>query len=89
MLGKEFKTWPADHILNATLLILSMYVTNPSYLEDRPFYFTKLSDGGTEESNKTLGRLNNAAIISNNDNKYPPDLPNLEIKWEKKKKEKA
>lgn len=49
MLQEEFKTWSADPILDATLLTLSMHVTNLGYLEDNALCIMKLPDGGMEE----------------------------------------
>lgn len=89
MLEKKFKTWPTNLISNATLLIFGMHVINLSYLEDKPLYFTKFLDGGMKKSNKTLEKLDNTTAISNNDNKYLPDLPDLKAKWAKKKEKNA
>lgn len=79
MLEEEFKTWPEDPISDVTLFTLSMHVINLSYLKDGPLYFTELPDSGTKESNRTFGRLNNTTFIPDNNNKHPPDIPDLQI----------
>lgn len=60
-----------------------MYVTNSNYLKNRPFYFIKFSKGNTKESNK-IKKLNKAAVILDNNNKYLLDLSNLKAKKAKK-----
>ena len=81
MLGEEFKTWPADLLSNATLVILNMHVTNLDYLEDGPLCFMELLDGNTEKSNKMLVGLNTAAVIPKSNNQDPPNLIDLEVEW--------
>lgn len=66
-----------------------MHVTNLGYLKDELFCFIKLSNSNMEELNKILGEMDNIAAISDNDNKYSPNLLDLKVKYAKKKKEKA
>lgn len=80
MLRKEFETWLADHIPNKSLLILGIHVSKLRYLKNRPIYFTNLLDGDMRELNKTLGGLENAATIPNNNNEHAPDLFNSKAK---------
>lgn len=80
MFEKKFETWLANSISNIILFTLGMHVINPGYFKIKLSYFTKLSDDGTKKSNRTLVELNNAASISDNDNKHPPDLFNLKAK---------
>lgn len=80
MLGKKFKTWPADSLSNTIFVIMGIYVTNIGYLEDGSSCFTEISDGGIEESNKILKKLNIVAVIPKTHNQNLPDLINLETK---------
>lgn len=66
-----------------------MHVINLGYLEDGPPCFTKLPDSGIEKLNRTLQGLDNAAAISNNDNKPSSNLSHLKAKWAKKKEKKT
>lgn len=68
MFGKEFEIWTADLFPDVTLIIVGIYVTNLSYLKDRPLWFIKLLDGGTKESNKMLVGLNIVVVIPKIDN---------------------
>ena len=63
MLKKEFEIWLINPILNATLIIISINITNLDYLEDGLFHFTKLLDGNIKESNKILVELDPVAFI--------------------------
>ena len=63
MLREEFETWLVDFFSNAILIIISMHVTNLSYLDDKPPCFTELPDGGTEELKRMLIGLNTATVI--------------------------
>lgn len=82
---KNFKIYVVDSICNIILLIVGMQITNWDYLENELFYFTKLLNNNIKELNKTWKILYNAAIILNNNKKYPSDLPNLDAKYRKKK----
>ena len=88
MLKEEFKTWLADPLPDAILIIISMHVTNLGYFEDGPLCFTELSDGGTKESNRLLLGLNTALVISEINNQYLLDLIDSKVKRVNKKKEK-
>lgn len=89
MLRQEFKTWPADHLPDARFVIVGMHVTNLSYLEDKPSYFTELSESDMEESNKMLVGLDTASVIPETDKQDLLDLIDLEFEQANKKKEKA
>lgn len=80
MLKEEFETWPADFICNATLLTFNIHVTNLGYLENVPLCFTELPNSNTEDLNRTLGGLDNAAAILDNNNKHSLDLLDLKAK---------
>ena len=56
--------WPADLFSNAILIIISIYITNLGYLQDKSLYFTELSNGSIEELKKILIKLDITAIIS-------------------------
>ena len=89
MLKEEFETWPADLLSNATLITVSMHVTNLGYLKNGPLRFTELPDGGIKKSNRMLVGLDIAVVIPETDNQDVPDFIDLEAKWANKKKEKA
>lgn len=82
---KEFETWLADSIFNATLFTLKMYITNQSYLKHASSHFMELLDDNTEKSNKFVSGLDSIATIPNNNIKQPLDLSNLKAKQTKKK----
>lgn len=65
MLGEEFNTWSANPFSDMIFVIVSIYVINLGYLEDRCSRFMELSDGSTKESNKMLVGLDTVAVISN------------------------
>lgn len=77
MLEEEFKTWPADAIPDAILLILGIYVINLGYLEDRSPRVIELLDDGTEGLN--FG-LDHATAIPDNNNNPSMDSSDLEAK---------
>ena len=89
MLKEEFKTWPVNSLPNITLIIIGMHVTNLDYLENKPFCFTELLNGGIEKLNRMLVRLDTATVIPETDNKYLLDLIDLEVEWINKKEKKA
>lgn len=62
------------------LIIVSIHITNPGYLEDRPPYCMKLPEDDTEESNRVLVGLDIAAIIPKTDDQDLMDLIDLEDK---------
>lgn len=70
--------WPANLITKVTLFTFGMHITNLNYLKNRFFNFIKLLDASTEELNRTLKGLDNAATIPDNNNRHLPDLSNLE-----------
>ena len=80
MFRKEFETWPADFLSNATLIIIGIHVTNLGYLQNKPPHFMELFDSNTKESNKILVRLDIAAIIPETNNQDLLDLIYLEAK---------
>lgn len=88
-LRKEFETWPAVSIPNATLLTFDIQIINLGYLDDGLFCFTELPNSSTKQLNRTLRGLHNTAVILDNNNKHSPDLLNSKDKWAKKKSEKA
>lgn len=89
MLGEEFKMWPADPFFNATLVIVSRYITKLGNLEERFSRFIELPNGNTEKSNKMLVKLDIVVVISETDHQDPPYLIDLKAKQANKKKEKA
>lgn len=67
MLGEEYKTWPINPLLDGILVTIGIHVIKLGYLEDGSPHFTKLLEGGTEDSNRMLLRLDSAAIILETD----------------------
>ncbi len=66
-----------------------MPIINLGYLEDRPLHFTKLLDGGIEESNRILVRLDRTLIIPQTNNQDSSNFIDLETEQINKKKEKV
>lgn len=54
MLREKLEMWLADHYLNATFVIIDIYIINLDCLENGPLCFMYLPDGSTEESNRSL-----------------------------------
>ena len=69
--------------------MIFMQVISLGYLKNGPICFTKLPDSGTKESNRLLGGLDTAVIISDTNEQELLPLIDLEIKQVNKKKEKV
>lgn len=81
--------WSTDPLSNATFIMVDIHVINLGYLKKGSLRFTKLSNSGTEESNKMLVGLDIAAVISETDDQDLSDLIDLEVKQANKKKKKV
>lgn len=75
MLKEKFEIWPANPILNMSLLAFGMHVINLGYLKDKFPCITKFLNSNREELDLGLG-LDHTAAISDNDDKFLLDLSN-------------
>lgn len=75
MLREKFEIWPADPILDTSLLALNMHVINLGYLEDKFPCITKFLNSNKKKLD--LGsELDHTGAISDNNDKFPLDLSN-------------